>query len=203
MPRESLCVSGRQEIYLTSYPRASDVYKKWQKLGKPRNLDEWEMTPATVNAYYNPTGNEVCNLNWLCTSQHSDSLAKIVFPAGILQPPFFSLEWCVVIAVTTTLSSQSSRPGYLAYGSFGMIAAHELTVGSFAYSFYAATHNQAARFRLCWSTLQPTREIGRVVDSSNKRCVSNSSRLHCRTIFWYIFFDLRTYNFLTQSSVHC
>jgi endothelin-converting enzyme len=48
-----------------SYPpdivshRASDVYKMWQKLGKSRNLDEWEMTPATVNAYYNPTGNEV------------------------------------------------------------------------------------------------------------------------------------------------
>ena len=31
----------------------------WQKLGKSRNFDEWEMTPATVNAYYNPTGNEV------------------------------------------------------------------------------------------------------------------------------------------------
>lgn len=40
-------------------PRASDVYKMWQKLGKPRNFDEWEMTPATVNAYYNPTANEV------------------------------------------------------------------------------------------------------------------------------------------------
>lgn len=47
------------QIYLTLYPRASDVYKMWQKLGKSRNLDEWEMTPATVNAYYNPTGNEV------------------------------------------------------------------------------------------------------------------------------------------------
>ena len=59
MPRQSLSVSRRHEIHLTSYFRASDVYKKWQKLGKPRNLDEWEMTPATVNAYYNPTGNEV------------------------------------------------------------------------------------------------------------------------------------------------
>lgn len=42
----------------------------------------------------------------------SCSLPKqIVFPAGILQPPFFSQDW----------------PGYLSYGSFGQVAAHELT----------------------------------------------------------------------------
>jgi len=41
------------------------------KLKKPVDKDEWGMTPQTVNAYYNPTGNE------------------IVFPAAILQPPFF------------------------------------------------------------------------------------------------------------------
>lgn len=45
--------------FLTSYARASKVYKMWQRLGKPRNLDEWEMPPATVDAYYDPTGNEV------------------------------------------------------------------------------------------------------------------------------------------------
>lgn len=44
------------------------------KLGKPVDKDEWYMTPQTVNAYYNPTNNE------------------IVFPAGILQPPFFNPE---------------------------------------------------------------------------------------------------------------
>src|SRR5690606_37867886 len=42
------------------------------KLGKPVDKGEWFMTPQTVNAYYNPTNNE------------------IVFPAGILQPPFFN-----------------------------------------------------------------------------------------------------------------
>lgn len=41
------------------------------KAGKPVDRDEWQMTPQTVNAYYNPTTNEIC------------------FPAGILQPPFF------------------------------------------------------------------------------------------------------------------
>ncbi len=42
--------------------------------GKPVNRDEWHMTPQTVNAYYNPTTNEIC------------------FPAGILQYPFFDMD---------------------------------------------------------------------------------------------------------------
>lgn len=42
-----------------------------EKAGKPVDRDEWQMTPQTVNAYYNPTTNEIC------------------FPAGILQRPFF------------------------------------------------------------------------------------------------------------------
>ena len=46
----------------------------WSKINKPKDLDEWGMTPQTVNAYYNPTTNEIC------------------FPAGILQPPFFFAE---------------------------------------------------------------------------------------------------------------
>lgn len=44
------------------------------KAGKPVDKDEWLMTPQTVNAYYNPTTNEIC------------------FPAGILQYPFFDME---------------------------------------------------------------------------------------------------------------
>jgi putative endopeptidase len=43
-----------------------------EKIGKPVDKQEWLMTPQTVNAYYNPLNNEV------------------VFPAGILQPPFFN-----------------------------------------------------------------------------------------------------------------
>ena len=42
------------------------------ELGKPVDKDEWHMTPQTVNAYYNPTTNEIC------------------FPAAILQPPFYN-----------------------------------------------------------------------------------------------------------------
>lgn len=45
-----------------------------QKLGKPVDRTEWFMSPQTVNAYYNPTTNEIC------------------FPAGILQPPFYNSD---------------------------------------------------------------------------------------------------------------
>ena len=47
------------------------AHKIEKKAGKPVDRDEWHMTPQTVNAYYNPTTNEIC------------------FPAGILQVPFF------------------------------------------------------------------------------------------------------------------
>lgn len=48
-----------------------DLRQQWSKLGKPTNRNEWGMTAPTVNAYYNPPGNE------------------IVFPAGIMQAPAF------------------------------------------------------------------------------------------------------------------
>ena len=44
------------------------------RMGKPTDKDEWLMSPQTVNAYYNPTTNEIC------------------FPAAILQPPFYNPE---------------------------------------------------------------------------------------------------------------
>lgn len=47
------------------------AFQEWSKLGKPTNRDEWEMTAPTVNAYYNPHGNE------------------IFFPAGVMQPIVF------------------------------------------------------------------------------------------------------------------
>jgi putative endopeptidase len=53
---------------------ARDYKEMIDKVGKPVDKDEWLMTPQTVNAYYNPTTNEIC------------------FPAGILQYPFFDME---------------------------------------------------------------------------------------------------------------
>ena len=60
-----------ENVYMASVWYSQDNYKK---LGKEVDRDEWHMTPQTVNAYYNPTTNEIC------------------FPAGILQPPYFDLN---------------------------------------------------------------------------------------------------------------
>ncbi|HZP96817.1 MAG TPA: M13 family metallopeptidase [Candidatus Limnocylindria bacterium] len=65
------------------------------KLGKPVDRGEWLMSPPTVNAYYNPPRNE------------------IVFPAGILQPPFFFAEGDAAVN----------------YGAIGMVIGHEMTHG--------------------------------------------------------------------------
>lgn len=66
----------KNDSYWENMVRAS----QWQlademgRIGKPVDKSEWLMTPQTVNAYYNPTTNEIC------------------FPAGILQPPFFDMN---------------------------------------------------------------------------------------------------------------
>lgn len=53
---------------------AMEFARSLRKLGQPMDRSEWLMTPQTVNAYYDPTKNEIC------------------FPAAILQPPFFNPE---------------------------------------------------------------------------------------------------------------
>jgi putative endopeptidase len=65
------------------------------KVGKPVDPDEWGMTPQTVNASYNPFRNE------------------ILFPAGILQPPFFNMD----------------ADDAVNYGAIGMVIGHEMTHG--------------------------------------------------------------------------
>ena len=65
------------------------------KLGQPIDKDEWHMTPQTVNAYYNPVNNE------------------IVFPAAILQPPFFNME----------------ADDAVNYGGIGAVIGHEIGHG--------------------------------------------------------------------------
>lgn len=65
-----------KKSYLENVLEASKWFVKdnHSKLNKPVDKEEWHMTPQTVNAYYNPTTNEVC------------------FPAAILQPPYFDPE---------------------------------------------------------------------------------------------------------------
>ena len=66
----------KDDSYYANVVRSNefDVAYMMSKINKPVDKDEWLMTPQTVNAYYNPTTNEIC------------------FPAAILQPPFFNME---------------------------------------------------------------------------------------------------------------
>ena len=59
---------------MTRATQFSSAYYIEKHVNKPTDRKEWLMTPQTINAYYNPTTNEIC------------------FPAGILQPPFFNAE---------------------------------------------------------------------------------------------------------------
>ncbi|HEY7171235.1 MAG TPA: M13 family metallopeptidase [Vicinamibacterales bacterium] len=74
---------------------AFEFHRELSKIGKPLDKTEWSMTPPTVNAYYNPLQN---NIN---------------FPAGILQPPFYS----------------ASHDAAVNYGGAGAVIGHELTHG--------------------------------------------------------------------------
>ncbi len=66
----------KNDSYYANVVRSNefDMAYMFSKINKPVDRDEWQMTPQTVNAYYNPTTNEIC------------------FPAGILQPPFFNMN---------------------------------------------------------------------------------------------------------------
>ena len=72
-----------------------EAKRQMSKIGKPVDRSEWGMTPPTVNAYYNPKMNE------------------IVFPAGILQPPFF----------------YAKADDAINYGGIGCVIGHEMTHG--------------------------------------------------------------------------
>jgi len=86
-----------RESYVRNFERAEEFefQRELDKIGKPVDRTEWGMTPPTVNAYYNPTRNE------------------IVFPAGILQPPFYD----------------PGRDEAMNYGGIGAVIGHEMTHG--------------------------------------------------------------------------
>ena len=84
-----------------TYFENSRLYAKWshikniEKLGKPVDKEEWGMSPQTVNAYFSPTNNE------------------IVFPAAILQPPFYDYKADEAVN----------------YGGIGAVIGHEISHG--------------------------------------------------------------------------
>ena len=75
--------------------RRFEFQRRLDRLGRPIDRNEWEMTPQTNNAYYSPTMNE------------------IVFPAGILQPPYFD----------------ATADDAVNYGNIGATIGHEMTHG--------------------------------------------------------------------------
>ena len=85
--------------------RSSNQFKKWLLVGKQRDLESWEMFPSTVNAYFNPPSNEVSKEAMFSKLLRTESL-QIVFPAGILQPPFFQANWCVHFTSTLFIESK-------------------------------------------------------------------------------------------------
>ena len=91
-----------------------EVAREMKKIGKPVDRSEWEMSPPTVNAYYN------ANLN------------EIVFPAGILQPPFFNPD----------------ADDAVNYGGIGAVIGHEMTHG---YDDSARQYDAVRNMRDWWT----------------------------------------------------
>jgi len=90
-------LSVDRQSYLANLHRSAEFEeaRELAKIGKPVDRSEWGMTPPTVNAYYNPTFNE------------------IVFPAGILQPPFYDPK----------------ADDAVNYGGMGAVIGHEISHG--------------------------------------------------------------------------
>src|SRR5579872_549512 len=90
-------VEIRRDDYLGNIQRAAifESKREFARVGQPVDKAEWRMTPQTVNAYFNPLQNE------------------IVFPAGILQPPFFD----------------AGMDDAVNYGGIGVVIGHEITHG--------------------------------------------------------------------------
>ena len=95
--RDYSSVEVKRDDYAGNIRRAAtfEVHRQLQKIDKPTDRKDWSMTPPTVNAYYRPPMND------------------INFPAGILQPPFYSKDMDDAVN----------------YGGIGVVIGHELTHG--------------------------------------------------------------------------
>ncbi len=107
--------TGR-DSYIGNVMAANEFNYKWNlsKIGKPVDKTEWGMSPQTVNAYYNPQQNE------------------IVFPAAILQPPFFD----------------ANATDEMNYGGIGAVIGHEMSHG---YDDQGARFGPTGNFEEWWT----------------------------------------------------
>jgi putative endopeptidase len=108
---------------LLSCSRNEFQYQR-SKLGKPVDRTEWVITAPTVDAYYNPTLNE------------------IVFPAGILQPPFFDPE----------------ADDALNYGGIGIVIGHEMTHG---FDDQGAQYDKDGNLKNWWDSKDNTKFVAK------------------------------------------
>jgi putative endopeptidase len=110
-----------RDSYIGNLIAASEFNYKFNlaKIGQPVDKTEWGMSPQTVNAYYNPLANE------------------IVFPAAILQPPFFDLE----------------ADDALNYGGIGAVIGHEMIHG---YDDQGSRFDAKGNFENWWSDKDKT-----------------------------------------------
>jgi predicted metalloendopeptidase len=106
-----------------------EYQRNMNKLGKPVDRDEWGMTPQTVNAYYNPELNE------------------IVFPAAILQPPFFNAQ-----------ADDAAN-----YGGIGAVIGHEISHG---FDDQGSQYDEKGNLRDWW-----TKEDHQKFEAKTKRLV--------------------------------
>jgi Predicted metalloendopeptidase len=105
-----------RDSYIGNVLAAQEFNYRWNlsKIGKPVDKTEWGMSPQTVNAYYNPLQNE------------------IVFPAAILQPPFFD----------------PAAPDEVNYGGIGAVIGHEMTHG---YDDQGSRFGATGKFENWWT----------------------------------------------------
>ena len=114
------------------------------KLNKPVDKTEWGMTPPTINAYYNPSFNE------------------IVFPAGILQFPFFDPD----------------ADDAINYGGIGMVIGHEMTHG---FDDQGAQYDKDGNLKNWWATDDSTKFVGKsksVIDLYNSFTVLDTLHIN-------------------------
>jgi putative endopeptidase len=118
--------------------------EEMSKIGKPVDRMEWGMSPPTVNAYYNPTNNE------------------IVFPAGILQFPFFD----------------ANADDAINYGAIGMVIGHEMTHG---FDDQGCQYDEKGNMKNWWTSEDSTKfksKTGGVVNQYNSYVVLNDQHVN-------------------------
>ncbi len=115
-----------RDSYIGNVLAANEFNYKWMmgKIGKPVDRTEWGMPPQMVNAYYNPLQNE------------------IVFPAAILQPPFFDPK-----------ADDATN-----YGGIGAVIGHEMTHG---YDDQGSRFGPAGNFEVWWTDADAKSFAGR------------------------------------------